>query len=103
MTIDRRQLMGSLAAAAVCPPVASAHWAAPAVPARVNHQGRQSSERWCLAREDRNHQSDHTVDFWVRPFSDIAYTKHFPPEIIRGAMLYDAYEPNCGTVETILQ
>ena len=104
MTIDRRHLLGSLAAAAVCPSVAStALAAAPTLQARVNHQARQSSERWFLAREDRNHQSDHTVDFWVRPFSDVAYTKHLPSEIIRGAMLYDAYEPNCGTVETILQ
>jgi hypothetical protein len=104
MTIDRRHLLGSLAAAAVCPSVAStALAAAPTLQARVNHQARQSSERWFLARESRNQQSDHAVDFWVRPFSDVAYTKHLPPEIIRGAMLYDAYEPNCGTVETILQ
>ena len=104
MTIDRRHLLGSLAAAAVCPSVAStALAAAPTLQARVNHQARQSSERWFLAREDRNHQSDHTVDFWVRPFSDVAYTKHLPSEIIRGAMLYDAYEPDCGTVQTILQ
>jgi len=104
MTIDRRHLLGSLAAAAVCPSVAStALAAAPTLQARVNHQARQSSKRWFLAREDRNHQSDHTVDFWVRPFSDVAYTKHLPSEIIRGAMLYDAYDSNCETVETILQ
>ena len=104
MTIDRRQLVGSLAAAAVCPPVASAHADAPAVPPRVNHQGRQSPEGWFLARESRNQQSDHAVDFWERPFSDIAYAEHLPPEIIRGAMRYDAYdELNCRTPETISQ
>jgi hypothetical protein len=105
MTIDRRHLLGSLAAAAVCPSGAStALAAAPTLQARVNHQARQSSERWFLARESRNQQSDHAVDFWERPFSDIAYAKHLPPEIIRGAMWYDAYdEPNCRAPETISQ
>lgn len=92
MTIGRRQLMGSLAAAAVCPPVASAHGAAPAAPTRVNHQGRQSPEGWFLAKESCQQPTDHVVDFWERPFCDIAYTQYLPPEIARGAMCYEAFD-----------
>jgi hypothetical protein len=102
MTIDRRHLLGSLAAAAVCPPVASAHAVAPTVLARVNHQGRQLPEGWFLARESRQQPTDHVVDFWERPFGDIAYTEHLSPEIIRGVMWYDAFDqPDCQTPEAI--
>ena len=102
MTIDRRHLLGSLAAAAICPPVASAHAAAPRKPARVNHKGRQSPEGWFLVRESRQQPIDHVVDFWERPFGDIAYTEHLSPEITRGAMWYDAFDqPDCQTHEVI--
>jgi hypothetical protein len=102
MTIDRRHLLGSLAAAAVCPPFASAHAAGPTIPARVNHKGRQSPEGWFLVRECRQQPIDHVVDFWERPFGDIAYTEHLSPEIARGAMWYDAFDqPDCQTSEAI--
>jgi hypothetical protein len=102
MTIDRRHLLGSLAAAAVCPPVASAHAAAPSIPARVNHEGRQSNEGWFLVRESRQQPIDYAVDFWERPFGDIAYTEHLSPEITRGAMWYDAFDkPNRQTHKAI--
>jgi hypothetical protein len=97
MTIDRRHLLGSLAAAAVCPPVVSAHAVAPTVPARVNHP-----EGWLLVRETRQQPTDHAVDFWERPFGDIAYTEHLSPEIIRGVMWYDAFDqPDSQTPEAI--
>jgi len=92
MTIDRRHLLGSLAAAAVCPSFASAHAAAPTIPARVNHKARQSPEGWFLVRESRQQPIDHVVDFWARPFGDIAYTENLSPEITRGAMWYDAFD-----------
>jgi hypothetical protein len=102
MTIDRRHLLGSLAAAAVCPPVASAHAAAPTIKTRVEHEGRQSPEGWFLVRECRQRPIDHVVDFWARPFGDVAYTEHLSSEITRGAMWYDAFDqPDCQTHEAI--
>jgi hypothetical protein len=102
MTIDRRHLLGSLAAAAVCPTVAAVHAAAATIPARVNHKSRQSPEGWFLVRECRQQPIDRVVDFWERPFSDIAYAGYLSPEIARGAMWYDAFDqPNRQTHEAI--
>lgn len=102
MTIDRRHLLGSLAAATVCTPVVSPAYAADAAaPARASPNS-QSSEGWFLARECRQQSADNAVDFWERQFGDVPYTRHLPAEFVRGAIWYDVFgKPDCQTPEAI--
>ena len=102
MTIDRRHLLGSLAAATICAPAVSASRADDAAAStRANHNS-QSSEGWLLARQCRQQQPDHAVDFWTRPFCDISHTQYLPAEIVRGAIWHDASnQPDCQTPQAI--
>jgi hypothetical protein len=101
--IDRRRLLRSLAATTVCAPAVSNIKAADASVRRgAIHEVGQSFEGWLLARESRQQLTDHAVDFWARPWSDVPYTKHLPREIARGAMWYEPFgRPNCRTPEEI--
>jgi hypothetical protein len=85
MTIHRRQLLGSLAAAGVCAPALTGLDAARAAPAHP--LGSQANNGWLLTRDVGEQVQDHGVDFWTRPFSDIDYP--LPPQIIRGTMGFD--------------
>jgi hypothetical protein len=101
--IDRRKLLSSLAATTVCAPVVSTINAADATARRgAIHEGGQSCDGLFLARESRQQLTNHAIDFWARPLSDIAYTQYLPREIARGAMWYEASDrPSCPTLEAI--
>lgn len=88
--IDRRCLLGSLAATTLCGSVASTIEPATAADRpSAAHEGGQFPGGWLLARQYRPHHSDHVVDFWARPWRDIPYTQYLPQEIARGAIWYE--------------
>lgn len=102
MTINRRHLLGSIAAATACTPIVSSAHAADATASKQASPKSRSSEGWLLARECRHQLTDHAVDFWERQFGDIAHTRHLPAEILRGTIYYDTFDkPDCQMSEAI--
>lgn len=100
MNIDRRRLLGSLAATTACVPVASSINAAGFAARGDANNESQSYETLFLAREVL--QKPSIVDFWMRPFCDIAYEQYLPREIARGKMWYEALgQPDRSTSEAI--
>jgi hypothetical protein len=92
MPINRRHLIGSLAAVPFCPPAVSA--AEPAQsPAVLQNAARCAG--WFIARETRAQENG--VDFWTNPFSDVDHFCHLPPEIARGVMWYEETSADCVT------
>jgi len=45
---------------------------------------------WVLVNERQ--RPDQAIDFWARPFSDIAHAQYLPSDVARGAMWYDTFE-----------
>jgi hypothetical protein len=95
MPINRRHLLGSLAAVPFCPPAVSAAEPArpPAIRWRVTH-----GPGWYLTRETKAQDNDAAVDFWTNPLSDVDHFGYLPPEIARGVMCYEIFDYAVGLV-----
>jgi hypothetical protein len=91
MTIDRRRFVATLGAATALPAMTPEVLGAQVGAAET--QAPHDRPRLCLlARELRVGLPDSGLDFWSRPFCDIAHAAHLPPEIARGTIWHERME-----------
>jgi hypothetical protein len=99
MIFDRRRLLSALAAttagAGVAPSIQRAVAAEPLDAPRQSHEENQLDGAWFIVRQHPDHSGQHAVDFWSRPFCDIAHSEYLPAEMTRGALWYEYFgEPD---------
>src|SRR5262245_56741358 len=93
-TVNRRRLLGSIAATTVCGGMAPSIEAASTT--ELLDIDRRAAECWFIARQDRARLGKHAVDFWSKPFCDLDHTAYVPSEIVRGVLWFNyADYPHC--------
>jgi hypothetical protein len=91
-TIDRRRFVTAIGAATAVPAMTAT--AASLPPASSSRHKRQTTYLSFLARQVRPDLPDSGVDFWSRPWGEIAHADYLPPNIARGIIWHDRCPAN---------
>ena len=91
--INRRHLLKTVAATAMCAGVTSNLESAGRVQQPViNHLTSEAADEhdaWFIARQNCPHAGEHIVDFWSKPFCEVTHADYLPAEITRGMLWYE--------------
>ncbi len=91
--INRRHLLKTVAATAVCAGVTSTLESKGSVHQpeanRLPSEAAEVSDAWFIARQNRPHTGEHIVDFWSKPFCEISHADYLPAEITRAMLWYE--------------